>query len=71
MVMAARPDRYISARLHHPGPRHSAAIRDAGLENLAKYDQLLQASAGFSIAPVVGWGVGVAERGVKDGWGGW
>ena len=58
MVMAARPDRYISARLHHPGPRHSAAIRDAGLENLAKYDQLLHGSAGFSIAPVVGWGEG-------------
>ena len=63
MVMAARPDRYISARLHHPGPRHSAAIRDAGLENLAKYDQLLRGSARFSIAPVVGWGEGWVREG--------
>ena len=65
MVMAARPDRYISARLHHPGPRHSAAIRDAGLENLAKYDQLLHGSARFSIALVVGWMEG------SEGWMGW
>ena len=56
MVMGAgRPDRYISALcLHRPGPRHSAAIRDARSENLAKYDQFLRGAAGFSIAPVAG-----------------
>ena len=64
--MRARPDRYISALcLHRPGPRHSAAIRDARSENLAKYDQFLCGAAGFSIAPVAG---GEEGGGDVEGW---